>query len=97
MDAQLIKDLITAIQENTAKSSELITLMKREQQPWIGPDEAASLLGFPHTTSGSHRRRVIDAMKRHRPKGVRFGRPNTYYRAAVMDLAKEKALGRVHY
>ena len=64
MDAQMnvMERLIAAIQENTARSSELITLLKKERKPWMSPEEAAEYLMLPMTDSRNYRRRLSRVM-----------------------------------
>ena len=99
MDAQQIdrmERLIVAIQENTASTNEMITLLKKERQPWIGPEEAARLLGLPITTSRSHRRRLARAVKAGMLVKIRDGRPPAYFREEILEFAKKIERGDVY-
>lgn len=100
MDAQaqlnIMERLINAIQENTASTNEMITLLKKERQPWISPEEAARLLGLPVTTSRSHRRRLARAVKLGKLVKVRDGRPPAYFREEILEFAKKIECGDVY-
>jgi len=95
MDATMMQDLISAIERNTAANNELISLLKRERQPWISPEEAARLLGLPLTKSRSHRRRLSRAVDRGQLTEVRAGRPPSYYREEILEAAEKIRRGEM--
>lgn len=64
--------------------------------PWIGPDEAAELLGFNITKSGSHRVRITWLCRQGFITKFRSSRPRRYDRADVLQCAEKLRNGKIH-
>ena len=76
----------------------VLALIDASRQPsaWIGPDEAAELLGFNITKSGSHRTRITWLCKQGFITKFRSSRPRRYDRADVLQCAEKLRNGKIH-
>lgn len=95
MTVENLDKLIKALHENTKVQKALLDEMRGQRSPWVGPDEAAQLLGLPLVKSKWHRHRVATLVKQGLLKKVRTGRPPAYCRAEVLQLSEKVAAGRV--
>ena len=95
MTAVSLDQLVKALRENTAIQRALLEEMRQQRSPWVGPDEAAQLLGLPLVKSRKHRPRVAALVKRGLLTKVRDGRPPSYYREEVLQLSEKVAAGKV--
>ena len=90
-----LDQLVKALRENTEVQKSLLDEMRRQRSPWVGPDEAAQLLGLRLVKSKWHRHRVSKLVERGMLTKVRDGRPPAYYRAEVLELSEKVAAGQV--
>lgn len=95
MTAVSIDQLVKALHENTEVQKALLNEMRRQRSPWVGPDEAAQLLGMSLVKSKWHRKRVASLVRRGLLTKIRDGRPPAYYREEVMALSEKVAAGKV--
>lgn len=97
MTTASMEQLIEAIRENTKVQRKLLDAMETQKvhSPWVGPEEAARILGLPLSKSQKHRRRLVALVRRGVLTKVRDGRPPAYYREEVMALSEKVAAGRV--
>ena len=89
------KEILLAIQESNAKLDRLISIMTKEQSHWVDPDEAADILGFAITKSGSHRRRVRWLIDQGYITQYRRGKPFMYWREQLELISKKIAKGEI--
>jgi hypothetical protein len=82
MLATLVSDLLTEQRETNR-------LLRRENAPWLTPDEAATMLGKLPVPSGTHTRVLTYCRHPDRMWLHTFGqtRPYTYLRSEVEELA----------
>lgn len=95
MNAVSLESLVKALCENTKAQKALLEEMRGQRSPWVGPDEAAQLLGLPLVKSRWHRHRVATLVKRGLLKKVQAGRPPSYFRKEVLQLSEKVAEGKV--
>ena len=92
-----LDQLVKALRENTAIQKALLEEMRQQRSPkkWVGPDEAATILGLNIVKSRKHRLRVSALVRRGLLTKVRDGRPPAYYREEVLQLSEKVAAGKV--
>ena len=95
MTAVSLDQLVKALHENTEVQKALLNEMRRQRSPWVGPDEAAQLLGLRLVKSREHRKRLAALVRRGLLTKIRDGRPPAYYRKEVMALSEKVAAGKV--
>ena len=95
MTAVSLEQLVKALRENTEVQKALLEEMRRQRSPWVGPDEAAQLLGIRLVKSNWHRHRVSKLVERGLLTKIRDGRPPAYYREEVLQLSEKVAAGQV--
>ena len=95
MTAVSLEQLVKALRENTEVQRALLAEMRRERSPWVGPDEAAQLLGLRLVKSRRHRKVVASLVERGLLSKIRDGRPPAYYREEVLQLSEKVAAGKV--
>ena len=95
MTALSLEQLVKALRENTEVQKALLDEMRRQRSPWVGPDEAAQLLGFRLVPSRKHREHVARLAKEGFLTKIRDGRPPAYYREEVLQLSERVAAGQV--
>lgn len=54
----VLEDLRQALDANARTMELMLQYMQKQQSPWCDGDEAAIILGVPHSPSGRHRRMV---------------------------------------
>lgn len=92
---QNIQQLIEIIRDNTAVLKGYLENSRKTSSPWVGPDEAAKILGLRVTKSRSHRPRVAALVRKGLLTKIRDGRPPAYWREEVVELAEKVAAGKV--
>lgn len=95
MTAISLDQLVKALRENTEAQRAILDEMRRQRSPWVGPDEAAQLLGIEVVQSREHRRRLARLAKEGFLTKVRDGRPPAYWREEVLRLSEDVAAGKV--
>ena len=95
MTALSLEQLVKALRENTEVQKALLDEMRRQRSPWVGPDEAAQLLGFRLVPSRKHREHVARLARQGFLTKVKDGRPPAYYREEVLQLSEKVAAGKV--
>lgn len=88
-------EMTRAINANSRAVQRLLAHLEKQASPWVDPDEAAQLLGIPHSASNNHRRKVACLAKKGFIPGFREGRPYQYWREDVLALAPRIANGDV--
>jgi len=90
-----LEQLAKAIRENTEAQRAILEEMRQQRSPWVGPDEAAQLLGLRLVKSRRHRKVLAALVERGLLSKIRDGRPPAYYREEVLQLSEKVAAGKV--
>lgn len=91
-----LEALRLVIEDNNRVMSQMLAYIKKKDSPWCDPDDAAELLGIPHSKSNRHRRVVAYLAKQGFIANFRPGRPYMYWRVDLLALAPRIASGEVH-
>lgn len=97
-DELILKRMNILIEMQSKQYNLLQEFVKNHRQPstWIGPDEAAEILGFNITRSGSHRTRITWLCRQGFITKFQATRPRRYDRADVQACAEKLRNGRIH-
>ena len=90
-----LEELVKALRENTEVQRALLDEMRHKRSPWVGPDEAAQLLGLRVVKSRKHRLRLSALVRKGLLTKILDGRPPAYYREEVLQLSEKVAAGKV--
>lgn len=97
-DEIIVRKLNQLISLQTKHHEAVLALVDASRQPssWIGPDEAAEILGFNITRSGSHRVRISWLCRQGFITKFQATRPRRYDRADVQACAEKLRNGKIH-